>query len=166
MNERPSFKLGVDTQTLVKRLLEVNEGESIPYELLSKTIDSDVQSTSRGALESARRIVLRDNQIVFGVIHGIGLKRLTASEVVEQEGGSVSKIRRAANRSLKRLSTADFDGLPPQEQNRHRLVSCTLGAISLCTSTKAQNRLEQRVQSTASKLDTADTLKLFESAAE
>lgn len=162
MNERPQFRLGVDTQTLLKYLETIPVGEIVSYEVLGNLIGCDVQS-DRGSLESARRLLVRDNQIVFGVVRGVGLKRLNPSEVVEQEGETVTKIRRATKRSLKRLASADFDSLSKPDQNKHRLVSATLGAIAVCSSQKAHNRLEQRIQSNG-QLDAVEALKLFEKA--
>lgn len=158
-NDRPSFKAGVDAQALAKHLEGIPVGGVATYEALSKIVGSDVQE-DRGALETARRVLLRENQIVFGAVHGVGLKRLNPAEVVEQGQDSVTKIRRASKRAMKRLATADFDALPSAEQGRHRMASATLGAIALCTGTKAQHKLEQRVQGNGN-LDVGEAMKLF-----
>lgn len=50
---------------------------------------------------------------------------------------------------MTRLAAADYDVLTPDEQAKHRLVSATLGAVALCTGTKAQHRLEQQARSSA-----------------
>lgn len=158
-NERPSFKAGVDAQTLAKHLDGIAVGGVATYEALSKIVGSDVQA-DRGSLETARRVLLRENQIVFGAVHGVGLKRLNPAEIVEQGQDSVTKIRRASKRAMKRLATADFETLPVAEQGKHRMASATLGAIALCTGTKAQHKLEQRVQGNGN-LDVGEAMKLF-----
>ncbi len=161
--DRPIFKPGVDAQTLAKFLLKLPEGSIATYEVLSGLIGINVQE-ERGALDTARKVLLRENGMVFGAVHGVGLKRLSDSEVVEQGSEAVVRIRRATRRSMTRLSTADFDALPKTEQNTHRMVSATLGAIALCSGTKARHKLEQRIQSNSA-LDVGEAMKLFETAA-
>lgn len=159
--DKPSFKAGVDAQTITKFLEEIPVGAIATYEEISRLINDDIQA-NRGPMETARRILLRENQIVFGAVHGIGLKRLDATEIVEQEQGTVIKVRRATTRAMKRLASADFDSLPPPEQGRHRLVSATLGAIAVCSGKKAQNKLSQRIQNSG-KLEVGEAFRLFES---
>lgn len=160
MNDQPNFKLGVDATTLVKRLETCEVGTIIPYSELNKLIGGDVQLKNHGALTTARKILLREQRIVFGVVHGVGLKRLKPSEVVEQESTTISKIKRASRRSMTRLAATDYEALNADEQAKHRLVSATLGAVALCTGTKAQHRLEQQARSSAA-LDIGSALKLF-----
>lgn len=162
MNDQPNFKLGVDASTLAKCLESCDIGTIIPYSELNKLIGGDVQLKNHGALTTARKLLLREHRIVFGVIHGVGLKRLNPSEVVEQESTTIGKIKRASRRSMTRLAAADYDSLTADEQAKHRIVSSTLGAVALCTGTKAQHRLEQQARSSA-ELEIGTVMKLFAS---
>jgi hypothetical protein len=61
---------------------------------------------------------------------------------------------------MTRLAAADYEALTADEQAKHRIVSCTLGAVALCTGTKAQHRLEQQARSSA-ELEVGSVMKLF-----
>jgi hypothetical protein len=164
LDSAPNFRIGVDALALIKRLETVSVGETVTYLDLNAVINGDVQGKAYQSLQTARKRLLNEKRTVFGTVNGVGLKRLASTEIVEQEVESVSKIRRGAKRSLKRLAAADYDTLPQQQKIQHNITSSTLGAITLCTSRKAQNLLEQKAQD-SSKLDLGDTMKLFASKA-
>lgn len=157
----PSFKAGVDTQELAKALSAVQIGETITYLTLSEKIGRNVQTVARGALVSACEILRRESQMAFGCVRSIGLQRLNDSGVVQSEKNSIGRIKRLARRSGKRLAIVKPENLSPLERASYNVTSATLGAISLCVSTKSQNKLEQKARDTA-KLEVGEAMKLFQ----
>ncbi len=154
------FKVGADALALAKTLRNIQEGEEITYKALSKSINADVQEKKRGSLETARRILLRDNQMVFAPVRGIGLRRLLPGEVVEHEQRATIVIRKAIHRSAKRLSTVEPEKLVDKELISHSVVSATLAAAAYSVSQPARHKIEQAVRDTG-KLNLGDTMKLF-----
>lgn len=160
MNETPTFKAGVDTLELVKALQKASVGDIVTYLSLSESIGRDVQSVARGSLVTACEILRRDYQMAFGCVRGIGLQRLNDSGVLSSEKNSISRIKRLARRSGKRLALVRPENLSPLEKASYNVTSATLGAISLCVSSKSQHKLEQKAMD-SSKLDVGEAMKLF-----
>ena len=79
----PAFKRSIDTQTVVDRLRASEIGDLVTYASISEALGRDVTNGARSVLQSARRIVLNEDQMVFGVVTRVGLKRLSDVEIVD-----------------------------------------------------------------------------------
>jgi len=97
-----------DTQAVVDVLRGVN-GE-ILYKDLARRASLSLART-KSVLTNARRILQGDN-ILFGTMTGIGLKRLTDEDKVRLPRNDFKKLKRAARRARKKSETIDnFDQL-------------------------------------------------------
>jgi hypothetical protein len=109
-----TFEISEDARLLSQCLLKTGEGELLQYASLSKAIGKPVISV-RGALQTARRHALREEGFVFGVVRGIGLKRLTDEEKVAATAAHRKYLRNKAGRAAKDLNTIN-----------HALLSTTM----------------------------------------
>ncbi len=160
---KPSIqKLSIDSQLIAERLMQVEIGQLVTYEVLSEVIRQDATNDhGRGCIATARRMLQRDHQIVFGTVRGVGLKRLSDAEIVQTGSHSVHRVRSAARRGAKMLTAvSDFDALAPADKLRHNATLSVLGAIEAISSAGAVKKVEQRVTA-ASPLPIAATLAAF-----
>ncbi|OMQ63521.1 hypothetical protein AQ709_13880 [Burkholderia pseudomallei] len=155
MSNQPDFKLSADSAALVSRLKEASVGEVVSYEALSKIVGRDVQSVASGALHSARHIVQREVRVIFGVIRGVGLKRLSSEEIVDASTKDRHKIRRHAIRSARKLVCVDYDQLTPSKQVKHNAELAAFGVLQEITTEKAVERISKKVEETKSTLPIA-----------
>ena len=162
MTDEPSrhiAEISVDTQLLVERLRKVGVGETISYAELTGTISRDVQGSARGNLYTARRTLQRDDNVVFGVVVGEGMKRLNDSEIVSTATSDRVGIRRRSRRAARRLACVqDFDSLPSEAKIRHQAAISLFGVISAIARNSETKRLEAAVEQAQNKLPVAATL--------
>jgi len=106
MKPKPTFIAGVDAQTLAKRLANATEGEVITYTELSALVGGNVQFKKAYALNTAKSIVLRENQFVFGAQRGVGIIRLTPELTVNDAESRTKSVKRKIARTTRRLTTS------------------------------------------------------------
>ena len=155
------FQVSVETQQIYERLAKCAIGETIPYAELTKLIGGDVQDEARGYLTTARKQLMRE-KIVFGVIYGEGIKRLTDQETVESGQEGIAHIRKHALRTARRVvAIQDFEALPNTVKVRSNTLLSTLGALALCSHPKTVARIGNKVREAAAKLPSRKVLALF-----
>ena len=160
--DKSSFELSIDTQILIGELMKAEVGDVIEYDALSKVLGRNVRTVAAGNLRSARKIVQRDEEIVFGAIRGIGLKRLGDEAIACSGESSIKRIHRESIRGRKRLETVrNFAALPAEVQVAHNASMSLLGALQQGTRPRTQQRIETRVREVHDKLALAQTLALF-----
>lgn len=151
-------EISIDTQLIVDHLAKKNVGDFIPYSEFNKLIGRDVQGAARHCLESARRILQRDERIVFATIKNEGIKRLDDVSIVNTGRDGLNRIRREAKRTAKRVSCAEYDKLPNDKKIEHNLVASMTGALSHMTKAASIKKLESRVQEASDRLAIGTTL--------
>jgi hypothetical protein len=168
MSEQKQKVLGVaafESQVLAKRLKEAVEKDCydvIPYTELSALIGFDVQEDGRGYLNTARQIVERDNERLFGIVRGVGVKLLDVPEQATVGPDAVKKMRKASCKTARRLARVQFDKMNNEQKHQYLTSASAVGAIAMFTSRKATNRIGEAVSTTMSKMTVDDTLKLFQ----
>ena len=150
-----------DTKVLESVLAEAKVGDLITYETLSKAIGRDVRLFALPSLRSARHGLLKSKNMVFGVENGIGYKRLDDVQIVESTEADRMKLKRAANRSIKKLGVVNFDNLPPDKKKQHTVAAAQMGAIALFSGKTATKRIESQVNEGKTTLAIGETLKMF-----
>lgn len=154
-------ELSIDTRVLVSVLNRVATGALLAYETLSKAISRDVQGDSRAVLSSARRIVQRDYGIVFACVSGVGLKRLSSADVVDQSSRHIEKSHRCAHRGIKELSSVDTSQLTNDQAVSFSARVSHLGVIANMTTDRAIKKIENVQQASQQLLSLAQTLDAF-----
>lgn len=127
MAERTIASLSVEARILYDHLITIPVGGEVSYAALSALIETSVQvSPGRGALNTARRMAERDNQIVFRPIRGAGLLRLNDVEIVDTGDDALASIRRKAKSAARTLTCVDYLALPEQSKIRHNTTLAIL----------------------------------------
>lgn len=145
-------ELSVDTQTIERLLWEVPVGEVASYGDLSAAIGRDVQRKARHILNSAVRRVLREKQVVFAAVNGVGLKRLSDVGVLGVGAQAVTAIGRKSRRTVKKLACAQYEALSKPEQTVHNVLVSQLGVLAHITSAGTQKKLEAKIDQAQKKL--------------
>lgn len=146
-NRRPIGALGLDAKALVDHLRLVKVGEVATYCDLSALLGRDCLADGRGALNTARKILERENQIVFDVVRGIGLRHLTDGEAIRSAGNHMRHIHRTAIRGAKRaVSAKDLVTMSSADRIQMNALASGLGAIAQVTQARQMRRLEAAVE--------------------
>ena len=156
-NRRPQFTLSIETQLIADRLSAVAMGEQVSYDELSKIAGSNVRE-DRGALESARRVVLREHGIVFDVVRGSGLIRLDDNAIIESRARDVRHINRAAHKAMVKQSKANYESLTPENKLAFNTTGSLLKLVSIASSRDANKRMRIAVTAANQQLSLAQSL--------
>lgn len=149
-------ELSVDTQVLERLLRAAPAGAVVTYDEMSKAIGRDVQNGARHLVQSARRRLLAQERIVFGVVTDVGLKRLDDHGIVGTAGQRLKHIHRTATVGAREMSAVqDFAALPNDEKIRHNTAASVYGVLRHVTKEKTLAKLEA---ATAEKLPLAKML--------
>jgi hypothetical protein len=152
--------LSIDVKVTYDRLRAAKVGDVVTYQELSALIGRDIRKTAAWVLSSARRKVLHDDSIVFGVIYKVGVKRLNDQEIVATGHDAITMIHRRAVRSIKKITAVqDFHALSPADQIRHNTYASVLGMLSHTTRDKQIKRIEAVVEKSQAELAVQRTLK-------
>lgn len=158
----PAFKRSIDTQTVVDRLRASEIGDLVTYASISEALGRDVTNGARSVLQSARRIVLNEDQMVFGVVTRVGLKRLSDVEIVDAAHSSVRHVNRTAKRSARKLACVQrFSELPADKKLLHQTHMTLFSAIGAITKESGVKKLEGAVNTAGDALPLGKTLEAF-----
>ena len=149
------FQLGADAKTIAHVLRGVKVGETVTYSELSKAIARDVRTDARGCLDSARRIVQREDRMIFDAVRGEGVQRLDDVQIVGLGDRARDHIRRTSRRAAKALTCVDYDGMKREHQIRHNTALSMLGVLGELASDKSTRRLSAQVESAGDVLPAA-----------
>jgi len=153
--EPTRFHLSQHTKQLVNYLLTVKIDEEVPYEQLSTLIGCDILDPKhRANLTSARCILIKDHNIVFGTIIKFGLKRLKDEEIVLEGDKSIRRIRRECRRGARKVvCIQNYSALPQEAQIKHNQSLSILGTLRYMTSNKQLNKIAEEVKICQVQLD-------------
>jgi len=150
----------IDVRQLVERMKNTACGEVVGYRELSQLIGRDV-TVHRHLIESARRILLRDHNMVFRCVINEGYKRLEDAQVVDVVNVDRRKrARRQMKLAVRELSTVDYDKLPAQQQTKHNVGMAMFGVMLQSSSAASMKKLQEKVANAGGKIDVEGTLKL------
>lgn len=111
----PSFERSADTAAVINVLRACND--EITYEHLSARSNLAL-SRMRQVLASARRVIRREDGILFGSVKGKGLKRLDDQAKVKKPEAFKKRVARGARREVEDLGTiSNFGALSKTDQH-------------------------------------------------
>lgn len=151
----------LEAQLLYDRLSKALPGEEITYHELSGIAARNVQTIASSALQTARKRCENINHIVFSVIRGIGLKRLTNEEIPQTAQSKIDHIRRTAKRAAKRLACVDYTELSRQSQITHNINLSLLGVLAEVSKPSGGKILEHHIKNGQQPLPIGKTMELF-----
>ncbi len=164
MNRKSIAERSIDTDTLVRRLREVDVGGFVSYENLNELIGRDVQNGARHILRSAVMILLREDRRVFAPVRDEGLKRLNDREIVGTGLETTARIRRLARRGARKVTAVEnYDALPKADQVAHNTHLSIFGAIGQFTRPRMVQRLTGAVEEAQKRLPLAKMLEAVKS---
>lgn len=102
-------------------------GETISYHDLRKV----APGFREWLLRKARDATEKELGCAFECVRGVGVKRLTSSEVPGVGLSAIRKIRRGANRGKKRLDRVNTNSFTQSDQRRVVGMSAMLGAVAM-----------------------------------
>lgn len=156
----PIFQISADARLLIGHMQNATVGQQFSYDELSKVVSREV-SGAFAPLHTALRRLLRDHDMVFGTIRGVGLKRLDDKGIVDEGTSSADRIRRRAKRSFERMNKADFAALPREYQARFSAHASIMATIAHLTTGSQVSRLERDMPAGKRELPVAETLRMF-----
>lgn len=158
----PLFRQSLESQLVAKALADKSHEPIFTYAELSKIAGVKDITLRRGVLVTARRAARREHRIVFSVVRGVGLKRLTDSEIVGSRVEKRTKIRNAAKDSQKDMGCIVHENLSRDEKTRFAVEDAALGIVAACMSTKGQGAIEQKViENKSGRLEIGDLRSAF-----
>lgn len=157
-------EIGLDTRLLAERLRALRVDEEVTYAELSQLIGRNVQHEARGILRTARHHVEREDRIVTECVRNQSVKRLADAVIVNTIGTAArQRIRRTAQRAIRKLVAVDFPALPNDLKVKQNAELSQLGAIRAFGQNRATQRIADRVQEEGkgSALAVSKTLAMF-----
>ena len=138
---RTISEVSLDTKTIYGILSETSVGDVATYDRLSAAIGRDVHAVW-GSVATAQRMAMREIGAVFSPVRGIGLKRLSNSEIAKLSEGTLMKVRRAVGREVRRQALVDEMMLTNEEKISYSARLSMLGALVEFTKPGVAKRIE------------------------
>lgn len=156
----PTFQMSADARLLISFLKSAKVGDEFTYEALSNVVSRPVNGGS-AALQTAMKRLLRDSDMVFGIIRGKAIKRLDDKSIVDEGASFSNRIRRAARKSFERMAKADFNALPREYQAKFSAHTSVMATIAHMSTAAQMGKLERDIPSGKRELPIAETLRMF-----
>jgi len=154
-----------ETKALFEYLSTIKEGDVVPYDKLRKVCGEDVRER-RWLLSSARRWLMREKDIVFGAVVGVGIKRLTQVQVLEDSESFPKRLRRMAYRERRKLGTIQYEPLSQEQRTQLDIRNSLCALVSYTTRKPTMERIAGAVSIANKQLPPVDLLAAFRTAKE
>lgn len=153
--------VSIETSLLVKYFKDKEAGFVATYADLNSLIGRDIrQRQAYGYFSSARRILLRDHDMVLETVRGTGIRIATDGEKVNASGRDVGSARRALRRASRKLTAADYKALTDEQKRDYNVKAAHIGALRLMAAPTAAKKIEK--EGARDILPTAKVLELFQ----
>lgn len=164
MTPKPMFVRSNDARVIEDLLATTKVGDLITYESLDKALGRDCREFCRGALQGARRRLLRERGFVFDVLMDVGLKRLADGEVVQAASRDGLKIRKASRRASEKLATVDRNAISDKERLSLDIQQARFAVLEMVASPKGAKAIESQVTQSQTTLAMAQALEALKKA--
>jgi hypothetical protein len=154
------FEKSADAKVIESVLIEMKVGDMVTYETISSAIGRDVRVFARGALNTARRSLLKSNQMVFDCENGIGIKRLDDGQIVSSTEADRKSLLRKANRTIDKLACVEFEKLSIEQKRKHTAAASQMGVVAMFSSSSAAKKIESKIKDNK-QLAIGETLNFF-----
>lgn len=130
-----NFERAADTESVIVALRGCND--EISYRSLANQTSLTVERTKQ-VLASARRVLVNE-KIMFGVVRGEGLRRLTDNDIVDLPPSFHKRVFKGAGRQLKYQGCInDFAALGKAKQHTQTINLTILNALRRQANVKAE----------------------------
>jgi hypothetical protein len=153
--------IAIETKMIIDHLKDKPEGAIVTYAELASLIGRSVMPGERGYgyVQSAKRILLRDFNVVVDSEPKVGFKVCTNDEKMTVSGRDLKRARRATRRSEQKLDAVNYARLGDKSKKEWNARKSVLGALNLMNTPKAVQRVEAAIEGQI--LPSAKTLELF-----
>ena len=156
----PIFKRSIETQTLIDRLIKADtENPIVTYKEMSEKLGYNVQH-NRGALYSARRIVLTEYKTAFSTIVNEGIKLMTGTDIVKSEK-DFGAYNRLSKRKKRKMLAVDYDALANEDKITYNTSVSILAVLAHVSSNRSVKKIEEKIMVEQDKLPVNKTLEHF-----
>lgn len=133
-----------ETDSLIAFLSTIAEGQVVTHmdALTAAGMKKGEEKHLRTILNTARRSLIKEG-IVFGALHGIGIKRLKPDEIVDLGGAMVGRVRRATTRAVKTVTCADTKRLSGEKLSTFNLRMTQLKLMEHAGKRETEGKLAQ-----------------------
>jgi hypothetical protein len=137
--------LSIESGILVSRLRQAKPGDVVTYAEMSKIIGMSVQK-HRGSLDTARRIVMRDDRLIFGCVKDVGLKRLDAEEAAASLATDVKGTRAKARKGGRKARAIKYEDVPQDARSTLIARASYLSLVDGTGSPASQRKLVASIE--------------------
>lgn len=160
MKDSPIFQTSVETRLLFQLMEKASVGDIIDYPTMTGAISRPV-SGAYGPLRTALRKLLRERNMVFACIKGLGFKRLNDAEIIAEGEHEARKVRRAAMRSVEKQMKADFTKLSRSQQARYTAQVSIMQTVVFMTKEAQIAKIADRATPKPEPISTKHLLSMF-----
>ena len=150
-----------DTLLLMSALEKLDVGETMTYEDLTDVVKRSVQGSARHNLNSARKILERERRRVFGIIMGVGVKRLNDKEIAVSGVDTIKRVKRMASRGINRMTCVIYEHLDNDSKIRFNTDASILGALAHISKGTSIKKIENKAKEQQQRLAIGATLEMF-----
>lgn len=143
--QRSFPSISIETSSLIKFFQEKTEGFVATYRELEELVGRSCRPDGSGYryLCSAKKILLRDFNMVLDAEPKVGVRVCTNEETMVVAGRDQKRGRRAILRSRQKLTTVEYDRLDKEKKVEWNARMSLLGALDLITTPKAVRKVEK-----------------------
>lgn len=155
-----AFELtSTDVATVQKILAAMQPGDRVSWASIGAAIGVRVgDQRIFNVTHRARYKLMRDEQMVFDVVRGEGLIRLSDEQTVNTRDHFIAKQWRLTKRAKRQITSVNYDALPRESKVKHNVALSIFGALGAMLRPRTAARLEKRVEESQKKLDLTKTL--------
>ena len=157
---KPTFELSFETKLLMRLLGAVPVDGTLTYGAIGAELSQPVESF-RGSLSAARRILMRDEGIVFATIRKVGIQRIAGATITNSVAADRGMIRRKATRTLTKLAAVARDTLDAADRSRLDAEASLMGVIASVSRDSAVTKLETATNAKGDRLPIGRVLELM-----
>lgn len=135
-------EIATSISVLAAILAATPDGGTVTWDKLATAIRCHDRMKLYGLCSRARRVVERENGMVFENVMRVGLRRLKPNEVYRTGDGAIKAIRNRARRASRSMETVDVATLKPGEQIAHLSRAALVAVIGDAARNKNIARIE------------------------
>lgn len=143
-NVRIIPSLSIESGILASRLRQAKPGEVVTYVEMSRNIGKSVQR-HRGSLDTARRIVMRDDRMIFECVKDVGLKCLDAAEAAESLATDVKGTRSKARKGGRKARAIKYEEVPQDARSILIARASYLALVDASGAPRSQKKLVETI---------------------
>jgi hypothetical protein len=161
MFKKASPENAADVDAIAALLRELSIDATLEYTAISQRIGRNIIS-HRHLLDAARDKAEEETGSLFDVVRTVGIKRLPASATPDVGLAAIRKVRRAARRSVDRLSSVRVNDLDKDIANKVIAHRSQLGAIALVADGRKSVTIAAEAGKTGTTVPAGRVLEMFQ----